>query len=482
MDRSTKPSFHFVNLTHPDDLKDEETQLRIRQLAMTEFAKSRKKPKARREHNEIVLEIRPTPDNNQPHLERIGGGSVDPFCAYPIELDDSARNLLANIFRPTTNHSSQLRGSWYPVGLSCAAAFHCVLSNAQLFVYQKRHGFFPSQDDAVALSYHHKALRFTSEMIKDPSKHKSDEILGAVTGFMCHHAVLGNFNSGDWHKHRSALARMVALRGGFDKIDKEHLRITLTWVDLAGCFAQDIPPIVPLPQQWKAASASPPHSPRLLSPVSLAWKQRLPLQLDWITIFDDVGQLISLDRAFTGEQLMLANTSGSWMEPAMYRLLAIRPLKHGDDPEHVMEEVCRLGTLLFLSPFWRLLGQSPVWTAAISRNLLLVLTENKVQWNELKPLLVWTLYFAAIETNDLAERSLYVSMLAAVMMSMQLQQWDEIMQVLQGVLWVDKVFAGIDELIRDEIMRIVNKEPIGTVPLGTAAELWEDFPGEVDKR
>lgn len=179
---------------------------------------------------------------------------------------------------------------------------------------------------------------------------------------------------------------------------------------------------------------------------------------------------------------MLANTSGSWMEPAMYRLLAIRPLKNGDDPEHVMEEVCRLGTLLFLSPFWRLLGQTPVWTAAISRNLLLVLTENKVQWNELKPLLVWTLYFAAIETNDLAERSLYVSMLAAVMMSMQLQQWDEIMQVLQGVLWVDKVFAGTDELIRDEVMRIVNKEPIGTVPLGTAAELWEDFPGEVDKR
>jgi hypothetical protein len=27
MDRSTKPSFNFVNLSHPDDLKDEETFL-----------------------------------------------------------------------------------------------------------------------------------------------------------------------------------------------------------------------------------------------------------------------------------------------------------------------------------------------------------------------------------------------------------------------------------------------------------------------
>ena len=201
------------------------------------------------------------------------------------------------------------------------------------------------------------------------------------------------------------------------------------------------------------------------------------MQLDWITIFDDVGQLISLDRAFTDEQMMLAHTSGSWMEPTMYRLLAIRPLLHGDTPEHVIEEVCRLGTLLFLSPVWRLLGQSPVWTAAISRNLVLVLTKNKVQWDELKPLLVWTLYFAAIETKDLAERSLYVSMLAAVMMGMQLQQWNEVMQVLQGVLWVEKVFAGSDELIKDEVMRIVDKEPMGTMPVGTAATLWEEFPG-----
>jgi hypothetical protein len=53
------------------------------------------------------------------------------------------------------------------------------------------------------------------------------------------------------------------------------------------------------------------------------------MQLDWITIFDDVAQLISLDRAFNEEQLMLAITSGSWMEPTMYRLLAIRPLHHG---------------------------------------------------------------------------------------------------------------------------------------------------------
>lgn len=95
MDRSTKSTFHFVNLKHPGDLKDDATQLRIRRLAMTEAAKARRKPKTKRERNEIVLEFR-SPVNNQLRVDQVGSGEIDPFCSYPIELDDSARELLAN--------------------------------------------------------------------------------------------------------------------------------------------------------------------------------------------------------------------------------------------------------------------------------------------------------------------------------------------------------------------------------------------------
>lgn len=72
--------------------------------------------------------------------------------------------------------------------------------------------------------------------------------------------------------------------------------------------------------------------------------------MDWISIFDDMAQLISLDRAFSEEQLKLAVISGSWIEPTAWRLLGTRPLLVGNDREHVIEEVCRLGTLLFLAP------------------------------------------------------------------------------------------------------------------------------------
>lgn len=222
-------------------------------------------------------------------------------------------------------------------------------------------------------------------------------------------------------------------------------------------------------------SKSPPNSPRPISPISLTWKQQLPARVDWITIFDDIVQLIALDKAFSDEQLVLAITSGSWMEPTIWRLLAIRPLQQGTECEHIMEEVCRLGTLLFLAPLWRILGFTPVWTGQISRNLLLVLTKHMAEWKELKPLLLWVLCFAAIETNDLAERSQLVFMMAIVTGGMQLSDWDSIMGAVKGVLWVERVFAGTDELIRDEVMAIALQNSMRPVLVETPPVFLEEF-------
>lgn len=95
MQQSTKPSFNFVNLQHPDDLKDEATQLRIRRLAMTEVGKARRKPKTRCGRTKFVLELRNTAQKS-PDIDRLGSGRLDPFVRYPIVLDDRSRALLAN--------------------------------------------------------------------------------------------------------------------------------------------------------------------------------------------------------------------------------------------------------------------------------------------------------------------------------------------------------------------------------------------------
>jgi hypothetical protein len=185
------------------------------------------------------------------------------------------------------------------------------------------------------------------------------------------------------------------------------------------------------------------------------------MQREWITIFDDIVQFITLDPAFNTERPLLSVTDSSWMEVTAYRLLCVRPLQQGNEHGKMIEEVCRLGTLLFLTPLWRLLGRYTIWTAVISRKLLLRLTEKMVEWNELKPLLAWVLYFAAIETKDLVERSHFVFMLAVVIKGMHLHKWDEVLSTLKNVLWVEKVYTGSDALIRDEVMQIVNQDCVG---------------------
>lgn len=212
---------------------------------------------------------------------------------------------------------------------------------------------------------------------------------------------------------------------------------------------------MPLPPKWKADSRSPPGSPRPYSAISLEWKRQFPMKLDWITVFDDVYQLISLDRGLTEKELQVAATTGSWMEPSMVRLLAVRPLAKGTERGNIIEEVCRLGTLLFLSPLWRWLGASPVWTFNITRNLLSVLNSQMVEWGELKPLLAWAVYFAAIETRDPQERSHFVFILAVLMSGMQFEEWEQLLEVVKSVLWVDLVFGAGDDSIRTDVLRIL---------------------------
>jgi hypothetical protein len=168
---------------------------------MTEFAKSRRKPKTKRERNEIVLYFREPSKEEGPSVERFGSSKDDPFGSYPIELDNAARTLIPyracitgriksrsdpnySLVDAKTFHANKLRDCWYPVGLSSPAAFYVILANAQNFVYHRMHGGFPSCDNAPALKYYHNALRSASMMMDDPSNHMSDEMIGAIASFM----------------------------------------------------------------------------------------------------------------------------------------------------------------------------------------------------------------------------------------------------------------------------------------------------------
>jgi hypothetical protein len=90
------------------------------------------------------------------------------------------------VFRVNTNHSTLLRGSWYPVGLSAPATFHLVLANSQRFIHKQLHGSFDSTNNTLSLSHYTEALKLFRKKMSDPRHIMSDELIGTVAAFMCH--------------------------------------------------------------------------------------------------------------------------------------------------------------------------------------------------------------------------------------------------------------------------------------------------------
>jgi hypothetical protein len=65
-------------------------------------------------------------------------------------------------------------------------------------------------------------------------------------------------------------------------------------------------------------------------------------------------------------------------------------------------------------------------------------------------------------------------MLGIVMTGLQLKGWEELMQAVKGVLWVDRVRAGTEELIRDEVMAIVVRNAMHPVVVDAMPLFQED--------
>jgi len=94
------------------------------------------------------------------------------------------------VFRNNGAHSRQLRGAWWPVGLSDKATFYNVLANSRLYMLKELTGAFIQQDDALSLSHQNTAFRLMGEKMEDPKQHDSDELLGSIGSFMCHQVRL----------------------------------------------------------------------------------------------------------------------------------------------------------------------------------------------------------------------------------------------------------------------------------------------------
>ena len=75
--------------------------------------------------------------------------------------------------------------------------------------------------------YHLLALQSLNQRLTDPAMARSDGLLAAVTGFVVHNDIAGDFEQ--WNMHHTPMVRLIDIRGGIDQVGFRELRETVSW-------------------------------------------------------------------------------------------------------------------------------------------------------------------------------------------------------------------------------------------------------------
>jgi hypothetical protein len=138
----------------------------------------------------------------------------------------------------------------------------------------------------------------------------------------------------------------------------------------------------------------------------------------------------------------------SWLGPTLHKLLSFRPVQSNMSCAAIIEEVSRIGILLFLASIWRTFSMRVVETAALRGRLLVFIKSYFVDWRELRPLLLWTLMHAASESENEQERSEFAFRLAVMMNKMNIESWEAMLGTVKGVLWSDSASQDTYDAVR----------------------------------
>ncbi|CAO2655763.1 Nn.00g045660.m01.CDS01 [Neocucurbitaria sp. VM-36] len=186
MAASKESRFTFINLSHPDELKDENTISRVRRLAMAHVGKARKIRNTHNNRFQDVFEL-DQPRRSLPEtiaLSRVGLDTLDPFASYPFNMGSHASQLCDNFFRTNQGYSVALRNAWSFAGFYDDLAFQTFLSTAALYLQTLRTGKLLIGDTTESLQLHIKAIRLLRQRLDNPDQHASDGLIGGMSGFM----------------------------------------------------------------------------------------------------------------------------------------------------------------------------------------------------------------------------------------------------------------------------------------------------------
>jgi hypothetical protein len=233
-------TFTFINLSHPDDLKDQDTIDHIRCSAMTNFGKTRRKRERNSPKNQIVFEVQSVSDD-QSKVKVLSCEGADTFsplvispfardvltskfmnnrqCSliYSLPLDDNIRLAdLYKVFRMNTGHSVALREATLSIATRSPLSFQLMLSNSALYGHILQSGYLPTEDTTESLTLYNEALRLMNEKLRDAEQDASDDVIGSMCGFLTHDVRFLAFMLVITHADLSPSTSWGTLLGGTD--------------------------------------------------------------------------------------------------------------------------------------------------------------------------------------------------------------------------------------------------------------------------
>lgn len=206
--------FVFVDASDVSRMRTTETRRVIHQHAMKAIGKSRRR---RKSNSTVVLDLQPL-EHIACHLPPCsswlglwkwsGSCKPDPFLRYPVELDSTARELIAygkppwllrlsqtagnpgsnvsEVFDDERGSQRPLRDAWFTVGLQDEAAFTQILSNSALHLEIMLQGGKVVGETPDSTRYYTKAIASIRRRVDTATPETLIGIIGAVTGMMAH--------------------------------------------------------------------------------------------------------------------------------------------------------------------------------------------------------------------------------------------------------------------------------------------------------
>ncbi|KAL7917531.1 hypothetical protein ACQKWADRAFT_306580 [Trichoderma austrokoningii] len=459
--------FAFINISNGYHL-DSSDQIRIiRQHAMKDVGRSRRKPTM---VSSSVLATELCQSRPTWWLPR-RWATLSSFVSHvklpngvQLESDAKGRQLLSDVFRDSEHGGTQihLRDAWFTLGLRFASTMFQILANSALYESMARSGTRKATESYDSMRFLVKALSSIQEAIQATGRKYLEQAISAITGLLVYEELCGNIYM--WTIHHRGLQHLVNQAGGIDALEKnEELRVTISWCELRGACVFDHPPCYPSPRQWERFALLPlcsTNTRKHIDRIKHMWNDSSQIQYSaWLNAYEVVAIFSFSTLGLPQHQkrgMCICNMDGcgAWINPVVHMFLSWRPPADSSCAESLIREACRLGMLLYLNHLRRFFGIEPSYTGIVAGRLKSHLMANYEylmgDWTgEAWILQIWTLYMAGFGLRGEPEEAWFFCALGMSLQRRGMSDWSDILQLLKSVLWFDEVFDGPnDERIR----------------------------------